>query len=53
MNRKTYDICLAAGTASCTAGTGLLYGAGAALLTLGGLLIGLTLIGALMSRKAS
>jgi len=49
MDRRTYDICMAAGLAATSAGAWLLGGIAVALLTFGPLLIALTLLGAVIA----
>lgn len=51
MNTKTYDIGLLLGTLSVAAGSILTWGLPTALLVTGGLVIGLTLFGAVISRR--
>ena len=50
MNKKTYDLSLLLGTAWVSAGAVLSWGVPTALLVTGGLVIGLTLFGAVFLR---
>lgn len=51
MNRLAYDVALLVGTALVTAGVGWTFGVGPALITAGTLVIGLTIVGALIGGK--
>jgi hypothetical protein len=53
MNQLTYNISLLVGTSAVSAGAGLQWGLGIGLMATGVLVIALTLVGAVLGRKAS
>ncbi|HNB46338.1 MAG TPA: hypothetical protein PLL72_19295 [Burkholderiaceae bacterium] len=49
MSRLVYDIAMVVGTAACSAGAGLNWGAGWGLIVGGAMVVTLTLVGALLA----
>ncbi len=53
MNQLTYNAGLLIGTVALSVGAGLQWGVGVGLMALGALVIGLTMVGALLAGRAS
>lgn len=51
MNRTTYDVAMLTGTLLASVGAGLVAGLGVGLITAGGLVIALTIVGVMLAGK--